>query len=91
MTSQTPRAADVVERVLAYAIAALVVLSLIAFVADIAGTASGASADNGFGQGLWPMVLIFPLLALPLGFLLVITLLVMSFVRRGREARMNRQ
>jgi hypothetical protein len=80
-----------VERVLAYAIAALVVLSLIAFIADIAGTASGAAENDGFGHGLWPVVLIFPLVALPLGFVLVITLLVMSFVRRGREARMNRQ
>jgi hypothetical protein len=81
----------VVERVLAYAIAALVVLSLASFIADIAGTASGAAENDGFGRGLWPVVLIFPLVALPLGFALVITLLLMNVVRRGREARANRQ
>lgn len=80
-----------VERVLAYAVAALVVLSLLSFIADIAGTAAGAGENDGFAHGLWPMVLIFPLVALPLGFALVITLLVMNVVRRGREARANRQ
>ena len=89
MTSSPSHAADVVERVLAYAIAALVLLSLISFIADIAGTVSGAS--DTFGEGLWPVVLIFPLIGLPLGFVLVIALLVASFLRRGREARMNRQ
>lgn len=91
MTAPTPPASDRVERVLAYAIAALVVLSLVSFIADIAGTVGGAADNNGFGEGLWPVVLIFPLVALPLGFVLVITLLVTSFVRRGREARTNRQ
>ena len=66
-------------------------LSILAFVAVIIGTATGAGADGGFGRGVWPIVLTLPLFGLPLGFLLIIALLVMTGVRRSREARQGRQ
>ena len=62
-----------------------VALSILAFLAVIIGTAVGAGADNGFSQGIWPTLIVLPLIALPIGFVLMIVLLVMSFRRRTRE------
>jgi uncharacterized membrane protein len=75
-----------IERVLAYMVASIVVLSLVAFVALIAATALGLERDD-FAQGIWPVVTILPLIGLPIGFVLIIVLLVVSAVRRGRAAR----
>jgi uncharacterized membrane protein len=75
-----------VERVLAYMVASIVVLSLVAFVALIAGTALGLERED-FAQGIWPTVTILPLIGLPIGFVLIIVLLVVSAVRRGRAAK----
>lgn len=75
-----------VERVLAYMVASIVVLSLAAFIALIAGTAMGLERDD-FTQGIWPTVTILPLIGLPIGFVLIIVLLVVSAVRRGRAAK----
>jgi uncharacterized membrane protein len=75
-----------VERVLAYMVASIIVLSLAAFIALIVGTAVGLERDD-FAQGIWPTVTILPLIGLPIGFVLIIVLLVVSAVRRGRAAR----
>jgi FtsH-binding integral membrane protein len=85
-----PQLSSRIERILAYMVAALVGLSVLAFVAVLIGTASGVGANDGFSQGGWPIILVLPLIALPLGFLLLIALLVTSGVRRGHEARTNR-
>ena len=74
------------ERVLAYMVASLIVLSLAAFIALIVGTAVGLERDD-FAQGIWPTITILPLIGLPIGFVLIIVLLVVSAVRRGRAAR----
>jgi Ni/Fe-hydrogenase subunit HybB-like protein len=50
---------------MAYLIAGLVVVSLASFVAVIVGTAMGAGTEDGFSKGLWPIVLMLPLFALP--------------------------
>jgi hypothetical protein len=34
--------------------------------------------------GLWPLVVVLPLIALPVAFVMIVVLLVMSFVRRSR-------
>lgn len=75
-----------VERVLAYMVASIIVLSLAAFIALIVGTAVGLERDD-FAQGIWPTITILPLIGLPIGFVLIIVLLVVSAVRRGRAAR----
>ena len=75
------------ERVLAFMFAALVGLSILAFVAIIIGTAVGAGADDGFSQGVWPFVFVLPVFALPVAFLLLIALLIVNGVRRSRAAR----
>lgn len=75
-----------VERVLAYMVAGIIVLSLASFIAVIIGTASGLEHGD-FAVGIWPAVTILPLIGLPIGFVLIIMLLVVSAVRRGRAAR----
>ena len=75
-----------IERVLAYMVASIIVLSLAAFIALIVGTAVGLERDD-FAQGIWPTITILPLIGLPIGFVLIIVLLVVSAVRRGRAAR----
>ena len=71
-------------------VAAVVVLSILCFITLIAGTALGAGNNDGFSQGLWPTVITLPLFGLPVGFVLIIVLMVLSGVRRSREARENR-
>ena len=75
-----------VERALAYMVAGIVVLSLASFVALIVATSIGLERDD-FAQGIWPLVTILPLIGLPIGFVLIIVLLVVSAVRRGRAAK----
>lgn len=75
-----------VERVLAYMVAAVIVVSLACFVALIIATAAGLERDD-FAAGIWPIVTILPLIGLPIGFVLIIALLVVSAVRRGRAAK----
>lgn len=75
-----------VERILAYMVAGIIVLSLASFVAVIIATAAGLDPRE-FSSGIWPVVTMLPLIGLPIGFVLIITLLVVSAVRRGRAAR----
>lgn len=74
-----------VERTLAYMVAGVILLSLASFVALLSGTSAGLTGDD-FAQGVWPMVVILPLIGLPVGFALIVVLLVVSAVRRGRAA-----
>jgi magnesium-transporting ATPase (P-type) len=72
------------ERVLAFMVAAAIGLSIICFLAVIIGTGVGVT---DFGTGIWPVVIVLPVIGLPLGLLLMITLLIVSGIRRAREAR----
>lgn len=72
------------ERILAYMVASAVGLSILAFVAIIIGTATGV---RNFGEGIWPVVFVLPLVGLPIGLVLMITLIIVSGLRRGREAK----
>ena len=75
------------ERILAYMFVAIVVLSILAFIAVMIGTAVGAGENDGFSQGIWPIVLTLPLFGLPIAFLLLIALLIVNGVRRARAGR----
>lgn len=68
-------------------VAATVGLSIAAFLAVMIGTLAGAGANDGFSQGIWPLVLVLPLIGLPIGFILLVTLLIVNGVRRARESR----
>ncbi len=58
----------------------LAVLSIFAIL-----IATIAQAD--LSGGLWPVVRVLPLVGLPIGFLMLISLIVISAIRRGREAK----
>lgn len=88
--SQTPQTAGRLERILAYLVAGVVGLSVLAFIAVIIGTTAGAGANAGFSRGVWPTVIWLPYFGLPLGVILIIGLVVASALRRGRDARKNR-
>jgi TRAP-type C4-dicarboxylate transport system permease small subunit len=66
-------------------IGAMIVISVAAILAVIIGTAVGAGNNNGFGQGVWPSIFVLPLIALPIGLILMITLLVISIVQRRKQ------
>lgn len=84
MAQPSPVSDHRLERVLAYMVAASVALSIAAFLAVIVGTASGV---RDFDEGAWPSIIMLPLIGLPLGFVLLIALLVLSAIRRGRETK----
>lgn len=84
MAQDTPISGNRGERILAFMVAAAVGLSITAFVSIIIGTASGV---RNFGEGIWPVAFVLPLIGLPMGLILIIVLIVASGRRRGREAR----
>ena len=45
--------------------------------------AAGLEAED-FGRGAWPVVATIPMIGLPVGFLLIFVLLIMSIIRKGR-------
>jgi uncharacterized BrkB/YihY/UPF0761 family membrane protein len=72
-----------IDRILAIMSLGLLVLSLLCFVAIIVGSA--ARAD--FSTGLWPVVGIVVYVAPIIAFLLLLTVLIMTFVRRARGGK----
>ncbi|MGX1792974.1 multidrug ABC transporter ATPase [Microbacterium sp. NPDC055312] len=71
------------ERFLAFTALVLAAVSVISFFSIIIGTAVGMD-QAAFAQGAWPIVAGLPLFGLPIAFLMIITLLVLSWARRGR-------
>ncbi len=84
MANDTPILGNQLERTLAFMVAASIGLSILSFVAVIIGTAVGV---RDFSQGIWPVAIVLPAIGLPLGLLLVIAVIIISGIRRGREAR----
>lgn len=74
------------DRILAFTALTLAALSVICFFAIIIGSATGMNQD-AFTDGLWPIVAAVPMWGLPAAFVMIISLLVMSFVRKGRAAK----
>ena len=72
------------ERILAFMVASAIGLSIIAFLAVIIATAAGV---EDFGGGAWPVVIVLPAVGLPFGLVLMIALIVVSGIRRSRDAR----
>jgi uncharacterized membrane protein len=86
VAKETPVTIHRNERVLAVMIAAIVGLSILAFLAVIIATASGLKG-NEFTGGFWQVVALLPSVGLPLGFLMIIVLIILSARRRGRETQ----
>ncbi|WP_243073852.1 multidrug ABC transporter ATPase [Microbacterium sp. SS28] len=70
-----------IDRILAYMALGITVISIICFFAVILARPLGV---DDFTTGIWPMIVVLPLIALPIAFVLIIALLIMSFVRRAR-------
>lgn len=84
MSTRTP-GGDVpvrrVDRILAYMALGLTLVSIVCFFAVILARPLGVT---DFSAGVWPAVVVLPLIALPVAFVLIVTLLIMSFMRRAR-------
>ncbi|GAA1248290.1 ABC-type antimicrobial peptide transport system permease subunit [Microbacterium phyllosphaerae] len=74
-----------IDRILAFSALGLAAASIICFFAIIIGTAVGMQQKD-FGAGVWPFVAAIPYWGLPLAFVMIIVLLTMSFIRKGRAA-----
>lgn len=74
-----------VDRILAFTALGIAAASVTCFFAIIIGTAVGMD-QAAFGEGVWPLVAAIPFWGLPLAFVMIIALLVMSFIRKGRAA-----
>lgn len=64
----------------------IVGVSIVAFFAVIIGTAVGLERED-FTRGIWPVTAMFPLIGLPIGFVLVLILLFVSTKRRRQGGR----
>ncbi len=87
MSTRTP-GGDVpvrrLDRILAFMSLGLAVVSIGCFLAIIIARPAGVT---DFTEGIWPIVLVLPLIALPIAFLMILALLIMTFVRRARANR----
>lgn len=83
MAPRTPALGSRLENSLAVIVVAVIGLSLLAFIAMIVGTAAGV---RDFGEGIWPTVIVLPMVGLPIGILVIIALVVAGVIRRGRQS-----
>jgi TRAP-type C4-dicarboxylate transport system permease small subunit len=74
------------ERILAYMVFSSIGLSVLCFLAVIIGTPLGWVHPE---QSVWSTIIILPLVGLPIGFVLIIVLIVLNAVRRSRDNRSN--
>lgn len=83
VAENTPVTVNRNERIMAYMVASALGLSLLCIIATLIGATAGADRSGG----IWPLVTLLPTIGLPIGFILIIVLLVASAVRRSRAAR----
>lgn len=78
------------EKVLAAMVIASIGLSILCFIAVMIGTATGAfNNPDALSGGVWPVVIVLPLVGLPIGVVLIITLIVLNGARRRRAAQQS--
>lgn len=75
-----------IDRIFAFMSLGIALFAIICFFAIMIGTATGMQQED-FRYGVWPVVAAVPLFGLPIAFLLILALLIMSFVRRARAAK----
>jgi heme/copper-type cytochrome/quinol oxidase subunit 2 len=83
VAENTPVPLNRIERVLAFMIAGIGGLSLVAIIAIL--MASFSNADTS--EGPWLLIAVFPTLGLPITLILIIILTVVAITRRRRVAR----
>ncbi|MBY0688926.1 multidrug ABC transporter ATPase [Microbacterium marinilacus] len=75
-----------IDRILAFMSLGIALLSVVCFFAIMISTATGMTHAD-YSDGVWPIVAAIPMFGLPIAFVLILVLLVMSFVRRGKPGR----
>ncbi len=75
------------ERVLAAMVAASIGLTLVCFAATLIASATGTT---DFAAGVWPAVVALPLIGLPVGFILLVILVVINWSRRRKSTPRNK-
>lgn len=85
MSTSTPGDVPVrrIDRTLAFMSLGLLLLSVVCFFAIIIGTSVGAD----FATGIWPLIGVLVYIAPILAFVLLLTVVVMTFARRARANR----
>ncbi len=79
-----------IDRILTFMSLGIVVVSVVCFFVILIANAAGVTGEQ-FGTGLWPIVSWVPMIGLPVGFLLMLTLIIMTMVRKGRAAKRSDQ
>lgn len=72
-----------VQRILAYMFAAVIGLSIIALILIMVAGFMGVDPSTG----IWPIIFVLPLPGLTIAFLLLITLLIVTAVKRSQAAK----
>jgi len=75
-----------IDRILAFMSLGLLLLSVVCFVAIMIGSASGMDHE-AFGTGIWPAVGTTVYVAPIVAFLLLVTVLIMTFIRKARVGK----
>lgn len=75
-----------IDRILAFMSLGLLLLSVVCFFAIIIGTWAGMKQAD-FGGGVWPAVSAVVYIAPIVAFLLLVTVLVMTFIRKARVGK----
>ncbi|MEV8336927.1 hypothetical protein [Leucobacter sp. NPDC077196] len=82
--STEPSTPSILERILAYASLSIIALALLSFFATLI---VGLNNRFALAEGLWPVVYGISMIGLPVGFVLLIALLILSQRRRRLETR----
>ncbi|MEJ6488323.1 hypothetical protein PQI23_01120 [Leucobacter sp. USCH14] len=82
--STEPSTPSILERILAYASLTIIAVALLSFFATLI---VGMNDRFALAEGLWPIVYGISMIGLPIGFVLLIALLILSQRRRRAETR----
>ncbi|QYM75320.1 hypothetical protein EDF60_0297 [Leucobacter luti] len=84
--STEPNSPSLIERILAFTSLTIIAVALLSFFVTLI---VGMNDRQAMAEGLWPIVYGISLIGLPIGFVLLVALLIVSQVRRRREFRRN--
>ncbi len=75
-----------IDRIIAFMSLGLLLLSVVCFIAIMIGSASGMTHED-FGAGVWPAVGTIVYIAPIVAFVLLVTVLIMTFIRKARVGK----
>ncbi|SJN08273.1 hypothetical protein FM113_01800 [Leucobacter sp. 7(1)] len=81
-----PSTPSLLERILAISSLSIIAVALLSFFATLI---VGLNDRQAMAEGLWPIVYGVSLIGLPVGFVLLVLLLILTQARRRREFRRN--